>query len=449
LAVSLGGGTPATQRSTSTTSGPANLTGLAYPTQTFAQIPLVTIYSRSGVPLASFGKNSSAPGVTVGLNQQPFLATGGLNGVLKCVSGGCSEVSMPDEGPRACPTWGCDLRENMTFQATGEYTFSMTSQSAPLSRTTNQTQFVVDVVKTIPGMAYPELTISFGGTTRFSVYLGSDHAGGGTIPLRFARTPIEFDVEGAGLVTATPTMTCVWNGCPAFSEPNATGSGLWSTEVRFTHPDLYYFQVTTVMDSSVRVSTGMMLEVPDNSSGVLRDAIGVGTPGSWVLASVPTHELDAGSSLVVSMDVLNTYGSDDNLTAQQNWAWGPLTDPHFNALAGCSVSQPPFSLVILMGSYGLNNFTSASPLQLVGQNGPTSCNTNVPHNQFYDFLGSSDQAIVCSYSSGCLDTIAGHSQIDGFWLNSAFQKFPAGSYTVVAGDEWGNLAFEHFEMLPP
>jgi hypothetical protein len=95
---------------------------------------------------------------------------------------------------------------------------------------------------------------------------------------------------------------------------------------------------------------------------------------------------------------------------------------------------------ILQGDYGQNNFTSGVPLWLQpfgGLYGCGGCECSPPSSYIFKPLSVDD--IV---SGTFVGSWTGPPEI----LNStsAYSPFAPGGYTVVAGDEWGQVAILHF-----
>jgi len=105
----------------------------------------------------------------------------------------------------------------------------------------------------------------------------------------------------------------------------------------------------------------------------------------------------------------------------------------------------PFDLAILEGFYGENNFTQGNKLSLY-QPGIYSCPVSIAP-QGYKFEPMSNNVVDrCEPFVGCSNTgqIQFHTSFSGSWNNTSFHKFESGAYTIIAGDEWGHFAIQHF-----
>ncbi len=92
---------------------------------------------------------------------------------------------------------------------------------------------------------------------------------------------------------------------------------------------------------------------------------------------------------------------------------------------------------ILQGNYGLNNFTNGAALWLQPEHFGMQCGMEEPENSYYTFMPLSNQSVI----SGTYV---------GYWTDpsndSTYHPFAPGTYTVVAGDGWGNFVILHFAV---
>ncbi|MGH2613482.1 MAG: hypothetical protein ACRDFB_10610 [Rhabdochlamydiaceae bacterium] len=105
----------------------------------------------------------------------------------------------------------------------------------------------------------------------------------------------------------------------------------------------------------------------------------------------------------------------------------------------------PFDLAILEGFYGENNFTQGNKLSLYPP-GIYSCPVSITP-QGYKFEPMSNNVVDrCEPFDGCSNTgqIQFRNSFSGSWNDTSFHKFESGVYTIIAGDEWGHFAIQHF-----
>jgi len=196
---------------------------------------------------------------------------------------------------------------------------------------------------------------------------------------------------------------------------------------------------------------------------------------------------NSGQALQVSVTVLNTRSSENNVTAADHWPAGEF----FSWIGGdeCGTSGfLPMGYEVLQGDYGYDNFTSATPLYLeVLPELPLLCPAEIP-TPYYSFMPNSDvaqekagglggsgvhglpfdtscqwtQSLPCwwwgvgpwfGYWTGSGDTVEGGpcpAQTSSTGTSGCpldFTPFPPGTYTVVAADEWGQVLVDHFEVV--
>ena len=89
---------------------------------------------------------------------------------------------------------------------------------------------------------------------------------------------------------------------------------------------------------------------------------------------------------------------------------------------------------VLQGDYGSNNYTDGQALWLQPQNDQMQCGveTQTMGNSSYIFQPLSTR-----------DVLSG--MYIGYWIGGeTYSPFAAGTYTVLAGDQWGQVAILHF-----
>jgi hypothetical protein len=152
-----------------------------------------------------------------------------------------------------------------------------------------------------------------------------------------------------------------------------------------------------------------------------------------------------GGIVRITVDELNTLDRVNNVSAASNWRipQANLSGPWQTTMVGYAVYR---------GFYGAGNFTSGEPLPLgeIGT-GSASC-TPCPAPTYYLFQSMSDNATTSPgsrfwYTSTSSMTINFTDNISGYWASSNnFEIFPAGTYTVVAMDQWGQAVALHFTV---
>jgi hypothetical protein len=158
----------------------------------------------------------------------------------------------------------------------------------------------------------------------------------------------------------------------------------------------------------------------------------------------------SGQSIELRADIFNTLPQMVSLNYTSSWAWPQLTSAPCTAVAG---------IAIVRGYYTQSNMTAgASPLQQFPSGLLVGCPAAAGEGGHYVFEPLSDNATIY----GDLVAPAGAGLItDGYYApgqtyvqgqpngGETITPFEPGSYTVVAGDEWGQVAFAHFVVVPP
>lgn len=163
---------------------------------------------------------------------------------------------------------------------------------------------------------------------------------------------------------------------------------------------------------------------------------------SFINLSLATNStaIRHGQTVGVDIWISNTSGNKLTMNYDDNWPWKRLT------LHPCVVGMP-FGVALLEGDYSLQNLTAAKQLSLY-QNGTYNC----PMERYdqvnaYVFEPSSDNATLETPNGNFTSEIRQGIPVNGFYDHSNnFQILADGQYTIVAGDEWGHIALQHFTV---
>ncbi len=184
-----------------------------------------------------------------------------------------------------------------------------------------------------------------------------------------------------------------------------------------------------------------------------------------------THTLDMNSASSLSSNGLNLSLSTDSTTYHANQAISividetntlstmndiPVADkyPSNNLAIGSSTERTifPFGIAAFRGEYTLLTYSTGTPLVVFNPN-DVYAGTQVIGPTSYSFHPSSDTANLegGDYQlNNNYNLISRDLTLQGYWPNQDWgaQLIPFGSatYTVVAGDEWGNLVLVHFRV---
>ena len=194
------------------------------------------------------------------------------------------------------------------------------------------------------------------------------------------------------------------------------------------------------------------------------------TLGLELLLSVNSTAIPSEDAINISTEVLNTRPTANNLTASDDWAIQNLSSGSCDLGNSTNKMFSPVGLGVFKGTYALNNISSAGrPLSVWAV---VSCpadfisigNQSYPLRSItsYSLLPRSDKGTYTGYyavpgtpenlAKGVFTTGMGASGAiyaangTGFY-NSLHSALPS-NYTLVAGDEWGQLTLLHFEVTP-
>lgn len=159
--------------------------------------------------------------------------------------------------------------------------------------------------------------------------------------------------------------------------------------------------------------------------------------GFSLYLEVSPTSLGTGGTITVTAWLNNTGGQVDNVTGSSGWLLPWLSE------TPCSSGYPvPIGLGVLGGYYTTSNVTSGEPLAAAPL-GP--CSSAGPRPPYFAIAPLSTQSIV--FYEGALHgwNLSSSFALSGYGngTKTAFQ----GVYTVVAGDEWGDLIVTHFKAL--
>lgn len=204
---------------------------------------------------------------------------------------------------------------------------------------------------------------------------------------------------------------------------------------------VYYLQaprggITT--GSSPAVGPGSIGSHPAILTGEIAPNSNLGLQLSLTISS---STYAPGQMVPINITETNTLSTVNKVSSQRNWPVSGLT------LGPCGSLNYPFGIEIFPGYYDQSNISQASNQSVLPfyKPGLYPCPAILIFSS-YSFQPLSDVANV-SFGSMNLTTVV---ETNGSWTgsmsSSAFQTFNPGVYTIVAGDEWGDLAIVHFSV---
>lgn len=209
------------------------------------------------------------------------------------------------------------------------------------------------------------------------------------------------------------------------------------------------------LDSSVTTSSPSSGAQSSTSTAVTSLTTSTNVSGTSKLSlrlRINSTTLTVGQNLSVSISDFNSADTSENVSVAAKWPISNLT------LYACGTLDFPFGVAIIKGNYDEGNLSSGATLQVV-EGGPQSCQSGPNFTNYY-FEPNSDKATLsggCVSSSSCEQPfyMSQTIVISGYWTGgvpvpmeptapSILHPLQPGEYTVVGGDEWGEVAILHF-----
>lgn len=151
-----------------------------------------------------------------------------------------------------------------------------------------------------------------------------------------------------------------------------------------------------------------------------------------------------GHAFAISISEFNTLTTTNNVTSANYWALDGLE------LGPCGHSygptQGPLGVEVFSGRYTAANVSQAQPLGIYPS--PVACPQFIRVITGFYFQPLSDIAFWLPSFGGNGTAVAGSVTVGSGYpdYSSAGQPLSPGTYTVVGGDEWGNLLFVYVQV---
>ena len=161
-----------------------------------------------------------------------------------------------------------------------------------------------------------------------------------------------------------------------------------------------------------------------------------------------------GQEVEVVVDEKNTLSKTNNIPISDDWSLDGLIRMYFGPVGYPDV---PYGIAVYRGDYPSANFSTLTPLNLYDPSltylatpvfAPTSYSFE-PLSDIADIIPGKNIPSADAGSNATNQQISAEITLKGYWTNSSvpnFTYFDPGVYTVVGGDEWGNLVFVHFTV---
>jgi hypothetical protein len=163
--------------------------------------------------------------------------------------------------------------------------------------------------------------------------------------------------------------------------------------------------------------------------------------GLLVRLELNSTRIVSGATVEINVSDYNTSPMWLNLSKESAWVLGGLST------GGCPSFYYPFGIAVFQGMYTSANVSQAVPLRIFPV---IPCPLIVRYIAGYLFQPMSDTATVLpgtgEFPMATGISVSGTYYTPGSQLNG-LTPFTPGTYTVAAGDEWGNLAFAYFVVV--
>jgi hypothetical protein len=213
-------------------------------------------------------------------------------------------------------------------------------------------------------------------------------------------------------------------------------------------PDGYIWVYYDLQNGTVTASFASALTASCPTTGISS----TNSPGDLNLElSIGAPAVGQANAVQLNITEYNEATTQDNVSASNAWPVSGLS------LGPCGTLEFPFGIAVYQGHYTSQNMSSATPLVIftpnangTAQPSRADCPAN-PQVSSYDFAPMSDSAVTslawAGESSSAAYPISASFSITGYWNGtSGFTTFGKGTYTVVAGDEWGKASVQYFSI---
>lgn len=173
-------------------------------------------------------------------------------------------------------------------------------------------------------------------------------------------------------------------------------------------------------------------------------------PGLKLSLSISNPVIFSGDSIGITISESNTQTTPVNMNFSSNWPVEGLS------LSICGRLGSPFAFGVAQGYYTISNISSAEMLDIFAPTSfpMTDCAPSLFNASSYIFQSQSNivsivypllesQPQIYNESDEASVSANGYLPNVGNWT-----EFQMGTYTVVGGDEWGNVVILHFAVTP-
>ena len=159
--------------------------------------------------------------------------------------------------------------------------------------------------------------------------------------------------------------------------------------------------------------------------------------GLELIVTLNATEVVTGQAIQVNLSEFNTLPTVSNVSASADW-------PAEVSLGPCkNIYDQPFGIAVYSGHVDEQSLSQGQRVDIFPI---VACPMYVRLVTGYEFQPQSDLALILPGSGATPSPLAGSVDISMVYSSPQGKPLPAGTYTVVAADEWGALAFLHFQV---
>ncbi|MHB8567185.1 MAG: hypothetical protein ACYC7D_12460 [Nitrososphaerales archaeon] len=176
-------------------------------------------------------------------------------------------------------------------------------------------------------------------------------------------------------------------------------------------------------------------------AGSINQTIGLKL-GALLNGTTITNYYPNSTAILVTLSDSNLLSTQNKQPAANNW-------PIANLSAGACVNNSPFGIDVFKGYYASTNVSRAgSALRVFGE--PACIISQSPTSFTFSPANDSNSAISSNITlDGTCCRLIPQEGCGNDCFTQIMAPFSTGTYTIAAGDEWGNLVFLHFSVVSP
>lgn len=165
------------------------------------------------------------------------------------------------------------------------------------------------------------------------------------------------------------------------------------------------------------------------------------TNGLQLRLSINASQITSDQRFLIQVSEYNTLGTRNNVTRGNEWKVSQVS------LGECGVADFPFGVALFQGHDTAMNLSTAKQVDILPF---VACPLALRYVSGYLFEPHSVQAFILpagNLSTAFLTPMSKDITVSGQYSNNQkAQPLPAGNYTVVAADEWGNLVTLYLQV---